>query len=564
MNKTMNGMGKVSSMEKASLVLKNASIINVFTQEVEKGDIAICEDIIIGIGNYHGEEEIDCTGLYVAPGFMDAHVHIESSMVTPENFSELVIGCGVTTVIADPHEIGNVLGIEGIEFMIKNSEKSAIDMFFMLPSCVPAVEFEDNGAYLGAEELRKLLEREEVLGLGEVMDVPAVLNGNTSMMEKLSLFKEKNIDGHCPNLKDKDLNVYISAGIKTDHECSSYEEALEKVRRGMYVMLREGSAAKNIKGLIKAVTNENYHRFVFCTDDRHIEDLVEEGSINHCLKVAIAEGLEPIKAISMCTINVADCYGLKNRGAIAPGYKADLVILKDIYKIDILNVIKNGKLAVKRDMVSDITSKSSINMRKVNDETFKIKYKSSSINVIKLIPGSLETIKEKRNVHGNEEGYVYNVEGTDILKIGVFERHKNTGKYSLGFIEGLGLKGCAIAQTIAHDSHNLLVVGDDDGDMKIAVNALIDLGGGIVFVREGKVEEKLELPIGGIISPLDPKLVLDKIKKLSSLASKYGVSKEYDAFLTLGFLALPVIPELKITARGLFDYNNFKFIDLFN
>lgn len=549
--------------KKVPLVLKNASIINVFTREIEQGDIAICEDVILGIGNYVGEKEIDCTGLYVSPGFMDAHVHIESSMVTPENFSNLVIGCGTTTVIADPHEIANILGIKGIEFMINNSKKSAVDIFFMLPSCVPAVSFEDNGACLNAEELKKLSKNKKVLGLGEVMDVQAVLNAEPSMTEKLSLFRDKNIDGHCPNLNKENLNAYIAAGIKTDHECSTYEEALEKVRRGMYVMLREGSAARNIRAVIKAVREENFNRFVFCTDDRHIEDLVEEGSINHCLKIAIKEGLDPIMAIAMATINVANCYGLKKRGAIAPGYKADLVVLKNLSDIDIVKVIKDGKETNAKLKASRITSKSSINMSKVEEENFKIKCKTSTINLIKLVPNSLETAKEERKVTGDKAGNVYKVEGRDILKIGVFERHKNTGKYSLGFIEGLGLKNAALAQTIAHDSHNLLVVGDNDEDMKIAVNSLIDLGGGIVFVSKGEVKGALSLPIGGILSPSDPEKVLESIRNLNSLARDYGVKKEYDAFLTLGFIALPVIPEIKITARGLFDYNKFDFIDLF-
>ena len=546
----------------AELVLKNAFIINVFTQSIEKNDIAINGNIIVGIGKYDGMEELDCTGLFVAPGFIDAHVHIESSMVTPDAFSNIVIGKGVTTVIADPHEIVNVLGTEGLDFMLKNSLSSANDIFFMLPSCVPATKFEDNGATLNAKELSIFINNERVLGLGEVMDVPSVLKADKDMLQKLNISKNKNIDGHCPGLSGKKLNAYICAGISTDHECSTYEEALKKVQRGMYVILREGSATKNLRDLLPAVNKDNYQRFLFCTDDKHINDLIKEGTIDNCIRIAITEGVEPIMAFTIASLNAATCYGLKRRGAIAPGYIADLVIFEDLNKVKIKDVIKNGKIYINKTVINKVISRLSVNCSYVSENDFNVEYRTEFINIIKTIPYSVETLKEKRKVL-KEGSHVVKVEGENILKIAVLERHKNTGKRGIGYIEGLGLKNCSIAQTIAHDSHNIIVVGDNDKDMSIAVNTIIDIGGGIVIVSNGKVINYLSLPIAGLMTDEDPSTVREKVENLNSIARSYGVKKEFDPFLTLAFMALPVIPELKITARGIFDYGKFNFIDLF-
>jgi adenine deaminase len=567
MNKIKNNIDAAMGIIKATLVLKNASIINVFTQTIEKNDIAINGDTIIGMGNYEGIREIDCSGLFVAPGFIDAHVHIESSMVTPEIFSHFAIKHGVTTIIADPHEIANVMGEEGIEFMLENSDKGAIDIFFMLPSCVPAVDFEDNGSILKADEIAKFINNTKVLGLGEVMDVNAVISGNENMLEKIVVSNNahKNIDGHCPKIKAKKLNAYLCGNIKTDHECTNVEEALEKVSNGMYVMLREGSAAKDLVNLLPAVNRENYHRFMFCTDDRHLEDLIKVGSIDNCIRIAIREGLDSIKAYTMATFNTANCYNLKDRGAVAPGMKADLVIFQEIENLKIKNVIKNGVMYDDDNHIfSDSKVKTSINLDYIKEELFHIKAKGEFVNVIKINPGSLETKKEKRKVKINDN-FVKNVEELEevINKIAVIERHKNSGKHSIGFIEGLGLKGAAIAQTIAHDSHNIVVVGDNDKNMEVAVNNIIDNNGGIVIVSNGKVLESLALPIGGLMTFQNPSEVLHKIEKLNSLARKFGINKGIDPFLTLGFMSLPVIPELKITPRGLFDYHSFSFIDLF-
>jgi adenine deaminase len=566
MEKIKNNINTAMAKKNADLVLKNASIINVFTQKIEINDIAINNDTIIGIGKYDGVCEIDCSELFVSPGFIDAHVHIESSMVTPEIFSNLVIKRGVTSIIADPHEIANVLGEEGIEFMLQNSTKGAIDTFFMLPSCVPALEFEDNGAVLKADDLNRFIDNPKILGIGEVMDVNAVISCDESMLKKIIMAckHHKNIDGHCPKVSTIELNAYLCSGISTDHECSNVDEALEKVRLGMYVMLREGSAARNLIDLLPAVDNKNYHRFLFCTDDRHIENIIEDGSIDNCIRIAISKGLDPIKAYTIASLNTANCYNLRDRGAIAPGFKADLVIFEDIKKLKIKDVIKNGKIYSNKETYSKVINKKSVQLHFIKDDLFHIKAIGEIVNVIKVKPGSLETTKEKRKI-SIENGLIKKVEeeGEVINKIAVIERHKNSGKHCVGFIEGLGLRGASIAQTIAHDSHNIIVIGDNDKDMEIAVNSIISKGGGIVIVSNGKLLNFLSLPIGGIMTSESPEIVIDKISNLNLLARKYGIKKGIDPFLTLAFMALPVIPYFKITARGLFDFSDFKFIDLF-
>lgn len=557
MDKLKNDIDVAMARLKADLVLKNASIINVFTQTIDKGDIAISKDTIIGIGKYEGICELDCTGLFVTPGFIDAHVHIESAMVTPEIFSQIVIKRGVTTVVADPHEIANVMGNKGIKFMLRNSSNSVIDNYFMLPSCVPAVDFEDNGATLDAKKLAKFCHHPKILGLGEVMDVNTVTSGKKDMLDKIEMIRKinKTIDGHCPKVNQKELNAYLCTGIKTDHECTEPNEALNKVKNGMYVMMREGSQARDLINLLPAVTKENYHRFIFCTDDRHIEDLIEEGSIDNSIRIAIKEGMNPVMAYTIASFNAAKCYQLHDRGAIAPGMKADLVILSDLEKCKINKVMKNGKFYNESNTYTKVKKKNSIHLKKINTNLFKIKGEGEYVHVIKVNPGSLKTTKVKRKVKHM---------GKSINKIAVIERHKNTGKYFTGFIEGLSLEKAAIAQTIAHDSHNIIVVGDNDKDMEVAVNRLIDMSGGIVFVSEGMVLEFISLPIAGIMTDENPKDVFIKVKRLNLIARKHGIKEGIDPFITLSFMALPVIPEIKITARGLFDYNRFEFISLFS
>lgn len=556
-----------AAKEKSDIVLKNGFIINVFDQSIEKNDVAIKGNCIIGIGKYDGKEEVDCTGLYISPGFIDSHVHIESSMMTPFNFSKVVIEKGVTTVIADPHEIANVMGLEGIRFMIDDACKAPSDIFFMLPSCVPATDFEDNGAKLDASMLSKLIKDEHVLGLGEVMDVPSVIEGKDEIIDKINLFKGRVIDGHCPEISDKWLNAYLSAGITTDHESSTCEEALKKVRRGMYVLVREGSAAKNLKSVIKAVNDNNYHRFLFCTDDRHIEDLIEEGSIDYCIRKAVKEGINPVRAVTMATYNAAECYGLKKRGAVAPGYKADLVILEDLNSVKIKSVIKDGKIYDKNSFPSAAytkTVKNTMNMDCIDERELKIPKEGDFVNVIKIVPDSIYTLKEKKKAVPDESGmYVQKVDDRSVIKIGVFERHKKTGRKALGYIEGLGIKNCAVAQTIAHDSHNIIAAGDNDEDMALAVNSVIQRGGGIAFVSDRKLLHYISLPIGGLITYEDTQKLLSDMIKIKETAKEHGISNNIDPFLTLGFMALPVVPQIKITSRGIFDYDTFKFINLF-
>lgn len=548
---------------KCNLVLKNAFYINVFNGQIEQGDIGICDDTIVGIGNYDGEVEIDCSEQYVAPGFIDSHIHIESTMITPEKYSSIAIKNGVTTVIADPHEIANVDGIKGIEFMLKNSENAMIDIYFMLPSCVPATSFEDNGYTLNCEEILELSNHPKVLGLGEVMDIQAVMNKDDEMLCKLKSFNDKPIDGHSPIISPIELNAYIASGVKTDHECSNYKDALNKISKGMYILMREGSAAKNLTSLLKAVKDENYHRFLFCTDDRNIEDLMEEGSIDNCLRIAIREGIDPVKAFTMATFNAAQCYGLKNIGAIAPGYKADLVIFESLKQINIKRVLKNGKDPLLNSKASVIYNiKTSMNVDFVTANDFKVPAIGNEVNVIKVKPQSLETIKEIRKISA-ENGYVSKINGKDVLKLAIFERHRRSKKYSVGYVEGLGLKDCAIAQTVAHDSHNIIVIGDNDKDMEVAVNSLITIGGGIVIVSEGKLISHLSLPIGGLMTFQEPYIVCENVKRLNRIARSYGIKQDFDPFITLSFLSLPVIPEIKLTTKGLYEFSTESFIDLF-
>lgn len=550
--------------EKCDLVLKNAKFINVFTEEYSYGDIGIIDNIIIGIGKYHGIKEIDCTGKVVAPGFVDCHIHIESSMVTPRVYGDIALRNGVTTVIADPHEIANILGINGIDFMISESELTPLDIYFMIPSCVPATKYEENGYTLNADDVKRYLNNKSILGLGEVMDVPAVINMESSMMEKLTLFKDKIIDGHSPHASGKILNQYILSGIKTDHECSTHEEALEKISLGMYVLIREGSAAKNLRDLIGCINEKNFRRFALCTDDRHVEDILETGTINNAVRIAIESGMDPIKAYIIGTSNGCACYGLKNKGAIAPWYIADLIILDDFEKVSIEATIKSGKQYEGKGIDEEIKAlKNSMNMSKVTLETFKIKREGSKVNVIEVIPYSLETNQLVLNVIGEDE-FLSMSQYDDVLKVGVFERHKGTNHFGLGFLKGMGLKNCSVAQTVAHDSHNVIVIGDNDEDMVIAVNELIAIGGGIVIASKGHIVDSLSLEIGGVMTYSSMDVVYERVKKLNESAKGFGVKEGIDPFITLSFMSLPVIPNIKITSKGMFSYDIFNFIPLFS
>jgi len=553
----------------ADFVLKNCNIVNVFNGEIEKGDIAISKGVIVGIGSYSGVKEHDLNGRFVSPGFIDGHVHIESSMLTPAQFSKIVIPNGTTSVIADPHEIANVCGIEGIKYMIESGDNCPLDVHIMIPSCVPATAFETSGAVISSTEIEELRNLKGVLGLGEVMDYPGVIYGKEEVHKKISVMEKYVKDGHSPSVSGKLLNAYKLTGIKTDHECTTVEELNEKVARGMYIHLREGSATRNVKVLSKGVTPENSRRLLFCTDDKHSEDIRNEGHINYNIRLAIANGVPPITAIQMATINTATCYKLDKVGAIAPGYLADIVIFDSLQKIDVDEVYKNGVLVAKKGKplfdVVPLVNGFVTNTVKINEEkeiSFKIPLKSNKVKVIQLIDENVTTNKVIREVNV-EDGYYKHDKNVDILKLAVVERHQLTGNIGLGFVEGYGLKNGAVAMTISHDSHNLIIISDNDEDMLIALNEIKRIQGGIALVSKGKVVDSLSLEVVGLMTNTDVRIVESKLESMEKVTRKMGVKSNVDdPFLTLAFLSLPVIPDLKLTDKGLFDVVKFELVSL--
>ncbi|WP_026884113.1 adenine deaminase [Clostridium akagii] len=552
---------------KADLVIKNANIVNVFTKEIIKGDIAICKDQIVGIGDYNGDIEIDAKGRFVCPGLIDSHVHIESSMVTPGEFAKAVIPHGTTTIIADPHEIANVCGINGINFMLNEAKNLPINIYFMMPSCVPSTPFENNGADLTAELMALHLSNDRILGLGEVMDYPSVVKADELILKKIDLFDEKTIDGHSPNLKGKELNAYRAAGIMTDHECSTIDEALERLRLGMYVQIREGSGAKNLEELVSGLVKYKFNldRCIFCTDDKHLDDIKKNGHISYNVKKAIKLGVNPIDAICMATINAANCYKLKRLGAIAPGYSADILILDSLEDFIVHKVLYRGNLVYDNEkIIANISTQiydknvfNTVRIQSVKAEDLKIRLKTDRVPVISLIANELTTKKkiEKVNLVNGEF-----IQDENFSKVAVIERHKATGNIGLGIVENFGIKGGAIASTVAHDSHNLIVIGDNDRDMLIAVEELKKVNGGYTVVSNGVVKGTLELPIAGIISDKSSEYVMNTLHKMLQEAKKLNINENIDPFITLSFIALPVIPEIRITDQGLFDVTKFQFI----
>lgn len=552
---------------KAQTVLKNINLVNVFTGEIYKTDVAVHDGYIAGIGKYTGAAELDMEGKYLAPGFMDGHVHIESSMVTPGEFARAIAARGTTAIIADPHEIANVKGIAGIKYMLEGTENLPVDVYVMLPSCVPATPFENSGSVLKAEDLMEIINHPRVLGLGELMDFQNVIHNEKSIMNKIVLAKNANklIDGHGPQLKEKELNAYIAAGVRTEHECTTAAEAADRLRLGMHVMLREGSAARNVIDLIPAMNESSITRCLFCTDDRHPEDILVEGHIDNNIRLAIRQGVDPVRAIQMATLNVARCYNLQGVGAIAPGYKADMVVLNDLESLEVFQVYKEGKLIAQEGKalfeiksINDSKMRNSVNIKPLEEDCFSITTEEQGLRVIGLQPHSLVTKDLWRNVSISGDKYI-TADGNTLLKIAVIERHNATGNIGLGLVEGLGLKDGAIASTVSHDSHNIVVIGDNDADMKIAAEHLQEIGGGIAIASGGEILRSLGLPIGGLMSDIPLEELQEKLEDMLAVAHKMGVSKHYDPFMTLAFLALPVIPELKVTDLGLFDVVNFRF-----
>ena len=561
-------------LEKADLVIKNANIVNVLSEEIYKGDIAIVDGVIAGIGeNYSGEKEIDVNGAFVSPSFIDGHVHLESAMMLPKEFASVVLPAGTTTVIIDPHEISNVLGLHGISFMHEAVKNLPMDVYTMLPSCVPATPFETSGFDLNSYDLSLLIDKPWVLGLAEMMNFPGVLNLDNNVMAKLELAKskEKRIDGHAPYLSGKDLCAYVASGVKSDHECTTPEEAIERIRLGMYVMIREGTAAKDLDALLPVLKNCNTRKCIFVTDDRHPSDLKEH--INGMVRRAVEAGVDPIKAIQVASLNTAEYFGLQNLGAIAPGYKADLLVLPDLksFKPDIVmkngNVIAhNGKLAVEIPQGEALAVRNSVNVRWITPEDFKISVNEPDgkigVKALEVIPHQLITKSVETEALVEDGNAISNIEN-DTLKICVIERHRATGNIGKGFVKGFNLKCGAIASTVAHDSHNMIVIGTNDADMYTAAVALIKCKGGKVVVKDGEIISELALPIAGLMSDREFDYVVDKCEELNQAAHSIGCELN-DPFMTMGFLSLPVIPELKITDKGVFDTNKFDFIDVIN
>ncbi len=558
---------------KADLVLKNCRICDVFNQKIIKGDIAVVDGLIAGIGEqYQGEKEINCHNQYAAPGFIDGHIHIESSYLSPEEFGKLITPLGTTSIIADPHEIVNVCGLKGLKYMIAAAVQTTLHIEYMLPSCVPSTPFEDAGAVLHAKDMGKPLANDKILGLGEFMNAPGVINCDKEVLAKLTAAHkaDKIIDGHSPGLLGKGLVAYAAAGIRTDHECYTLEEMQERLALGMYVMLRNGSAAENLPELIKGVTPANMRHCLLCSDDLHPKTIFERGHINYDLKYCVERGIEPLAALTMATINPAECYGLHDRGALAPGRRADIVILPDLKNfkpsqtwIDGTLVAQKGRYLLKEKKFSIKSVGSSVRAKKFSEAKLQLHLSGYEVNTIDLIPGQIITRNGTAKITLDANGdFVYNPQ-EDVVKVAVVERHHNTGTVGLGLIRGYGIKSGAIAVTIAHDSHNIIVVGTNNADMAFAVSRLVAMGGGMVVVKNNKVLADMPLPIAGLMSDKDGKWVDKQLEKIHNQAIKrLGVNKQVDPIMTLCFMSLPVIPSIKLTNRGLFDVDKFGFIPL--
>ncbi|WP_349728344.1 adenine deaminase [Peribacillus frigoritolerans] len=558
----------------ADCVIKNGQIIDVFNGDIYKGDIAVVDGFFAGIGRYEGVSEIDAAGKFVCPTFIDGHVHIESSMVRPSELAKILLLHGVTSIIADPHEIANVSGKMGMEYMIDQSTQLPFDFYFMMPSCVPATDFEHSGAVLKSEDLIPFYQNPRVLGLAEVMNFPAVSLTEEDMLQKIYDANKlgKSIDGHAAGLSEQQLDVYMCAGIKTDHECTTAEEAKERLRKGMYLMIREGTVAKDLKNLIPVINEKNSRRCLFVTDDRHLDDIVSEGSIDHNVRLSIKTGVPPITAIQMATINAAECFGLKETGAIAPGYKADFLILDDLDSVIIHSVFKEGKLIVQnnrllnfppeKDHAIDAGLKHSVQFHELTEGDLAIPFKNKFANIIEITPNSLITKHSIEPVTLNQDGLFRFSELVDHIKLAVIERHHMTKQVGLGIVKGLGLNSGAIATTVAHDSHNLIIAGTNDQDMLLAANEIKKMQGGLAVIQNGELLASLPLPIAGLMSEWNYIDVVHSLKKIDGALLKLGANRHFNPFLTIAFLALPVIPEIKLTDKGLFSVSEFRHIPI--
>ena len=557
--------------EPASLLLKNARLINTFTGEIQETGIAIMEDRIAGLGEYDADEVIDLEGSYVAPGFIEAHFHIESTMLRPGELARVIVPRGTTCMVADPHEIANVSGLEGIEFILADSEGIPLDLYLMAPSCVPATTFETSGAEIGIREIERLLNHPRVLGLAEVMNFPGVVHGDDSIITKILASAGKPIDGHAPMLSGKPLNAYAAAGIQSDHECTNAEEAREKVRLGLRIMMREGTSAHDLANLLPAVTQDNFSRFMLVTDDRHPDELIESGHLDLLLRKAAKHGLDPVQAIRMVTINPAEHFGLKGRGAVAPGYLADLVVFDDMKSFQIRAVFKSGKKVSSNGIYfpevepASVQNKlrNSINLRRITDDYLRIFFSITNplARIMEIVPGALITKGSVEEIKTDEDGFFLHDSSMDLASLFVLERHHGSGRCGKGIVKGFGLQRGAIASSVAHDSHNIVCVSADSKSAAAAVNALIDSGGGLSVAVDGECLATLALPISGLLYDGAADSLVRKLREVKSRAGKTGCPLE-DPFMILSFLALPVIPELKLTDRGLFDVTAFSPVEL--
>ncbi len=572
MNLSLAGIITVAKGEKpGDLLLKNAKVVNVFTGEIEEADVVIVDKYIAGIGNYsEAKQVINLKHRYLIPGLMDAHLHLESTLLTPAAFAASVLPHGTTSVFIDPHEIANVLGINGINYLLKATEDVWLNFFILIPSCVPATHLETAGAEITATDIAKLLHHPRVVGLAEMMNYPGVLNRDNTVLQKIKTAQraQKVIDGHAPFVRGKDLQAYVSAGIDSDHETTRLDEAKEKLAAGMWLMIREGTAAKNLHSLLPAVNAFSLHRCLFCTDDKEAADLLKEGHIDYIIRLAIKAGLNPVWAIKMATFNCAQRFGLKGIGAIAPGYIADMAVVEDLENFEVVMTIKDGEvvfeegvLKVQPSVYVEPQVTNTINIAEITPESFKLKITSNRAHVIGLVEGQIVTEHLIKEVKRNKQGEVISDPDRDILKMAVIERHQASGNIGLGLLSGLGLKRGAIAQTVAHDSHNLIVVGTNDQDMYVAVKAIKAMQGGFVVVENGMVKAGLSLPIAGLISPLKAEEVALHMEQLCATAKQLGVILQ-NPFLSLAFVALPVIPKLRLTDKGLVDVEKFAFIPL--
>jgi len=554
--------------EEAELLLKNARLVNVLSGEIHETDVAVASNRVVGLGEYEAKEVLDLQGSYLCPGFIDGHVHIESSMLRIPEFARVVVPHGTTTVVADPHEIANILGLDGILYMMESSKGSPLEVYFMLPSCVPSTELETAGSRLMSYDLSPLLREDWVVGVAEMMNYPGVLDRNGDVLARIAIAGGKRVDGHAPRLSGKDLNAYIAAGIASDHESSSLEEAREKLQLGMYVMIREGSVARNMEALLELVTPENARRCMFVSDDNDPAQLLEHGHMDHIVGKAIGLGLEPVLAIQMATINAAEYFGLRNLGAIAPGYRADMVVFDDFDNFRIDKVFRGGRLVSEFGEMLDmggerrpVPLRGTVNVSWIELEHFRIQAEGTRARVIELTPKQLVTRQVVHPVKTVDGVAVADVE-RDMLKLAVIERHLASGNTGLGFVKGFGLKRGALASSVAHDSHNIIVVGTNDEDMMTAAVQIVKMQGGLVVAADGEVLATVRLPIAGLMSEKSAKEVSVEMQDIEQAARDVGCTVS-TPFMAMSFLALPVIPRLRLTDKGLVDVKKFGFVPLF-